>query len=113
MSFFDIIKTIIPLLLIVGLLYGVLVFVKKYGISIKGGKQGSVNINILNSQMIMPKKFISVVQVEDKLLVLGVSEHSITLLKELDQHEEAQKQNLVIDDKNNFLNLLKKNLGLK
>jgi len=113
MSFFDIIKAIIPLLLIVGLLYGVLLFVKKYGVPIKGNKAGSVHINVLSSQMIMPKKFISIVKVEDKLLVLGVSEHSITLLKELNQPEETQNQNISFNEKNNFLDVLKKNLGLK
>ena len=113
MSFLDIIKAVIPLFFIVGLLYGVLLLVKKYGISIKANKSGSVSVNILSSQMIMPKKFISIVKVEDKLLVLGISEHSITLLKELDQPVEPAKQIINYDDKNNFLDMLKKNLGLR
>lgn len=113
MSFFDIIKTVIPLFLIVALMYGVLIFVKKYGIKINGNKTGSVHINIISSQMIMPKRFISVVKVEDKLLVLGISEQSITLLKELNQPEDFPKQSIVINEKMNFLDSLKKNLGLK
>ncbi len=113
MSLFDIIKTLIPLFLIVALMYGVLVFVKKYGIKINGNKSGSVHINIISSQMIMPKKYISVVKVEDKLLVLGVSEQSITLLKELNQPEDLPKPNAAINEKLNFLDSLKKNLGLK
>ncbi len=113
MAFVDVVKAIIPLLIIVGLLYGVLFFIKKYGVSFKGKKNGSVNINVLSSQMIMPKKYISVVKVEDKFLVLGVSENSITLLKELDKTAEANEPFKVNDGKNNFLDLLKKNLGLK
>lgn len=113
MTFLDILKALIPLLLIVGLLYGVLFLIKKYGISFKGKKNGSVNINVLSSQMIMPKKYISVVKVEEKLLVLGVSENSITLLKELDKPTEVNKPYAVKEEKNNFLDLLKKNLGLK
>lgn len=113
MTFIEIIKAIIPLLVIVGLLYGVLFFIKKYGVSFKGKRNGSVNINVLSSQMIMPKKYISVVRVDDKLLVLGVSENSISLLKELDKSLEESKPYAANVEKNNFLDLLKKNLGLK
>ena len=117
MSFFEILKAFLPLVLIVGLLYGVLFFVKKYGISFKGKKFNTVPIDVLNSQMIMPKKFISVVRVENNLLVLGVSEHSITLLKELDlppeKIEETNTKSPYGMDKNNFLDVLKKNLGMK
>ena len=113
MSFLDVLKAIIPLFIIVGLLYGVLLFVKKYGVSLKGNRSGSVPVIILSSQMIMPKKFISIVKVEDKLLVLGISEQSITLLKELDQPAELQKSAGSFEEKNNFLNVLKRNLGLR
>ncbi|MHB8578613.1 MAG: flagellar biosynthetic protein FliO [Ignavibacteriaceae bacterium] len=113
MSIFDVIKAIIPLFIIVALLYGVLLFVKRYGVSLKGNKSSSVVINVLSSQMIMPKKFISIVKVEDKLLVLGVSEQSITLLKELDQPLVSQRQSGSFEEKNNFLDVLKKNIGLK
>jgi flagellar protein FliO/FliZ len=37
--------------------------------------------------MIMPKKFLSVVRVNNKLLILGVSENNISLLKEIDADE--------------------------
>ena len=113
MSFFDIVKALLPLVVIVGLLYGVLLFIKKYGVSLKGNKAGSVSINVLSSQMIMPKKFISVVKVEDKLLVLGVSENSITLLKELENTDELENPYLTAESKNSFVDLLKKNLGIR
>ena len=113
MSFFDIVKALLPLVVIVGLLYGVLLFIKKYGVSLKGNKAGSVSINVLSSQMIMPKKFISVVKVEDKLLVLGVSENSITLLKELENTDELENPYLPAESKNSFVDLLKKNLGIR
>ena len=113
MSFFDIVKAFIPLIVIIGLLYGVLLFIKKYGITFKGNKAGSVPISVLSSQMIMPKKFISVVKVADKLLILGVSDGSITLLKELDQVSEPVNTFLPKDPKVNFVDLLKKNLGIR
>ena len=113
MSFLDIVKALIPLLVIIGLLYGVLVFVRRYGISVKGKKSGAVSIDVISTQMIMPKKFISVIKIEDRLLVLGVSEQSITLIKEMDKSVEINSKPALDTDKNNFLDLLKKNLGMK
>jgi flagellar protein FliO/FliZ len=82
MSFFEIVKLIFPLLLICLMLYGLLVFVKRY--SFKRGGNALLDIKVINNQMIMPKKFLSVVKVKDKLLILGICENSITLLKEID-----------------------------
>ncbi len=114
MNFLAIVKALIPLILIVGLLYGVLFFVRKYGVSLKGKGSGLVNIKVLSSQLLMPKKYISVVKVEDKILVLGVSEHSISLLKELEaKEEEFNADNYPQVNDQSFLKILKKNLGLK
>jgi len=116
MTLADVLKALIPLFLIVGLLYGVLWFVKKYGVSVRGKGKSKVPVTVLSSQMIMPKKFISIVEIQNKLLVLGVSENSITLLKELEGPAESNTVvNTKIDgeDKNNFLDLLKKNLGIR
>jgi flagellar protein FliO/FliZ len=67
------------------MLYGLLVLVKKY--SFKRGGKALLDIKVINNQMIMPKKFLSVVKVKDKLLILGVSETNITLLKEINADE--------------------------
>jgi flagellar protein FliO/FliZ len=110
----DLIKALIPLLLIVALLYGVLVFIKKYGIKFKGKNEpDSLKIKVLSNQMIMPKRFISVVKIEDKKLVLGISEHSITLLKELDSAVNDFEMRKDEPGKENFLDVLKKNFGLR
>ncbi len=113
MQIMDIVTAVIPLLVIVVLLYGVLFFIKKYGIKFNKNKSGAVLIKVISSQMIMPKKFISVVKVEDKLLVLGISENSITLLKEMDDKITPNDKTGNEAEKNNFFDLLKKNLGIK
>jgi flagellar protein FliO/FliZ len=116
MTIAEVFKALIPLFLIVGLLYGVLWFVKKYGVSAGGKGKAKIPVNVLSSQMIMPKKFISIVEIQNRLLVLGVSENSITLLKELDGPAETINTNSTAingEDKNNFLDLLKKNLGMR
>ena len=88
MSFFDIVKAFVPLILIVGLLYAVLYFVRKNGITIKGKKSSLVKIEVLSTQSIIPKKYISVVRVQDKFLILGISDNSVSLLKEIEGIDE-------------------------
>ncbi|MFO7445025.1 MAG: flagellar biosynthetic protein FliO [Ignavibacteriaceae bacterium] len=121
MGFFDILGAFVPLIIIVALLYGVLIFVKKYGYNLKGKEFSPLDIKVISTKMIMPKRFISVIKVQDKLLVLGVSEHSINLLKELESDiEDSKTDNTaetwnsgVINSGGSFFNILKKNIGIK
>lgn len=115
MDFFSIVKIIFLLLLILGMVYGALFLMKKY--VYVTDKKGSklIRIKVLSTQMILPKKFIQVVQVHDKILVLGVSEHSINLLQEFEGLSETLNDNesTKLEFKDNFLDILKKNLGMK
>ncbi len=112
MGFYDVIKVFFPLLLIVGLLYTVLHFVKKSGFSIRNNSSKiykNLNIKVVSNQMIMPKKFISIVKIKDKFLVLGVSENSINMLKEFDDEIEYEEHvNNEKGSENNFLSILKR-----
>jgi len=114
MDFFDVLKALFPLVLVIGLLYGVLIFIKRKGITVTGKKSKIFAIDVISTQSIMPKKYISVVKVEDKYLVLGVSEQSINLLKELDVDETHLSESEEPENiKTNFLDTLKKNLWTK
>ncbi len=114
MTIFDLLKAFLPLILLVGLLYALLRYVKRKGFSINSKSTGPLKINVLNTKMIMPKKYISVVKVNDRLLVLGVSENSINLLKEFeDDITTDEEQNQMVPGKNNFFELFKKNLGIR
>ena len=106
MSILDAFKLFLPLILICGLLYGLLLFVKKF--SFKKGKNSALNIKVVNNQMIMPKKFISVVQVSDKMLVLGISEGSITLLKEIQAEDVEIIEDTNSEPKQQFAEIFKK-----
>jgi len=106
MSFFDIVKLIFPLLIISLMLYGLLLFVKKY--SFKRGGKSLQNIKVLSNQMIMPKKFLSVVRVKDKLLILGLSENNISLLKEIDAEESDMMDETHTAHNQGFTDLFRK-----
>jgi flagellar protein FliO/FliZ len=113
MSIIEIIKSFIPLILIFGLLFGVLILVKKYSFSLNGKKTNLLNINVLFNQMILPKKYLSVVRVENKLLILGISENNISLLKELEYNPAQPNETNIKDNKQNLINIFKQNLGMK
>ncbi|MBZ0198933.1 MAG: flagellar biosynthetic protein FliO [Ignavibacteriaceae bacterium] len=113
MGFFDVVKALIPLLFILGLLYGALWYVRKRSFSFGGKKVHGINIKVLGTQLLMPKKYVSIVKVHNKVLVLGISEGSVNLLKELDESAIEIEPDDIGEAKPNFGELLKKNLGLK
>jgi flagellar protein FliO/FliZ len=113
MSFIDIIKSIAPLILILGLLFGILILVKKHSFSLNGKKIKNINVSVLFNQMILPKKYLSFVKIKDKLFVLGISENNITLLKEFDYDDFDTDEINKDQTKLNFVEILKQNLGIR
>lgn len=114
MSIFDITQAFLPLLLVIIILGITLYFVKRYTFTMKGGKRVPLKIEVLSNQLIMPKKYLSIVRVENKIILLGVSEAGITLIKEFDsinlpENNEIQDNN----QKKSFYELLKQNLGMR
>ena len=70
MSLAELLKLIFPLLIISALLFGLLVFAKRF--SLPKGKSNFLNIKVLSSQMLMPKKFISIVKALSMQYTAGV-----------------------------------------
>jgi len=113
MDVWSIIKIIFFLGLILGLMYLLMFIVKKYFYSFDQKNPKLIKIKVLSTQMLLPKKYIQVVQVKDQILVLGVSDGSINLLTQLENMNETVEEYHSPDLKENFLDLLKKNLGVK
>ncbi|MGE5352854.1 MAG: flagellar biosynthetic protein FliO [Acidobacteriota bacterium] len=120
MEFWNILKIIFLLILILGLMYGTLYLARKYFFTFDKSTKKLVKIKVLSTQMLLPKKYIQVVQVHDKILVLGVSDNSINLLQELNGpvtarlvEEETSRNDFKDNFKDNFVEILKKNLGMK
>ena len=76
-------KVIGALALVTGLMVILVVWLKKLGFSQKTLKQGSL-IRILDTRMIGPKKYISVLQIADQNIVVGITDQQITMLTGLD-----------------------------
>ena len=113
MTFFDIVKSIIPLVVVLGLLYGILLLVRKYSFSLNNKKIKNLHVDVVHNQLILPKKYLSLVRIKDKILVLGISENNISVLKEFDYAEFSENDDEIKDLKPNFVDILKQNLGMK
>lgn len=113
MGFFDIVKSIVPLVVVLGLLYGILLLVRKYSFSLNNKKNKNFHVDVVHNQIIMPKKYLSLVRIKDKILVLGISENNISVLKEFDYAEFSGDEDDVQSLKPNFVDILKQNLGMK
>ena len=114
MNTWDVMQVFLILGVMAGIMYGLLYLVKKYFYSFE--KKGGVDsrISILSTQVILPKKYVSVVKFNDTVYLLGVSDHSVNLIDKLDSGylDENNETNNEIE-KPNFLKLLKHNMGIK
>lgn len=102
--FFDIVKMVVALACIVGLIYGV-VYVLKRLLPGAGGVGGErLGIQVLSQINVGSRQRIAVIRVQDRTLVVGVTEGSINTLAELTPPDAAAKKEA--DDPKIFSELL-------
>ncbi len=84
-----IVKTFLTMLVVVGMMFGLLVVVRKFFYA----KPRFVNDNlkVLSSMSLQPKKSIYLVKVFDRVMLVGVSDNSIASLGEITDGEVLQK----------------------
>ncbi len=80
-----IIRMIGVLAIILGLLAIMAWMAKRWVPKLKGGENGV--IEVLVTQMVAPKRYVSVVRVGRKNLIIGMGEHEMTLLGTIGQEE--------------------------
>ncbi len=114
MNTWDIIQIFLILGAMAGIMYGMLFLVKKYLYSFekKGGSESRVQV--LSTQAILPKKYVSIVRFNDTVYMLGVADQSVSLIDKVDSSYLEKSENAETGkDKPNFLKLLKSNMGIK
>lgn len=80
-------KTFGSLVLVLGLIFALSWFAKKYLRPEKWAAIGGSGIKVIQSFSIEPKKKLMVVEVENQRLLLGIAENSITCLTQLPDRE--------------------------
>ncbi|PID62469.1 MAG: hypothetical protein CR986_01495 [Ignavibacteriae bacterium] len=112
MSTWDILQIFLILALMMGMLYGLLFLIKKYLYSYQSKGDSGSKIEIISTQVLMPKKYVSVIKFNSSFYLLGVSDNSVNLIDKLDNEclENPLEEN--IERKQSFLSLLKSNMGI-
>lgn len=114
MKTWDIIQIFLILGVMMGVMYALLYLVKKYFYSFE--KKGGANskIQVLSTQVILPKKYVSVIKFNEVVYLLGVSDQSVNLIDKVGSSLDEEISDEIKDsEKPNFLQLLKKNMGIK
>lgn len=88
MNTWDILKMLFPIIAILAILLVALYFVKRTQLKIGGKKSDPFGMKVIYTLSILPKRYVSIVKIEDKLLVLGISDNSVNLLKEMEWDEK-------------------------
>ncbi|MBI2416454.1 MAG: flagellar biosynthetic protein FliO [Ignavibacteriales bacterium] len=102
MGFVDIFKVILILTLLVGVMYLVLYLTKKFLYQGNSRVGAAHAIKVLATQMIMPKKYVSIIQIEQVEYIVGIADNSFTLLDkrpasnppETESHEDTLMKRL-------------------
>ena len=113
MNTWDIVKIFLILGAMMGIMYALLYLVKKYFYSFEKKGEAITNVQVLSTQVILPKKYVSVIKFNNTTYLLGVSDQSVNLIDKIDTLNEIENSDNVSVEKPNFLNLLKKNMGFK
>lgn len=92
------VRMILVLIIVVGLIYGVLWFIKKKTNVVKTDDEYLRRAAYIN---IAPGKTIEVITLIDKAYLIGVTEDNITMLGEIQDEELIKAMNLTADQKNN------------
>lgn len=82
-----IIRTIGALAMIIGLILAMLYGLRKWGKRIHG--DGLEMIQVLSTRMILPRRYISLVKVPGRILIVGSSDQTMVLLGSLDEDDLA------------------------
>ena len=81
-------RTMVSLILLVGLIYAAMFFLRRFVNRRRGS--GGLSIRILGSTFLGPKKGIYLVEVEGRRLLLGVTDGAISYLTELEKGADEE-----------------------
>ncbi|MBD3410768.1 MAG: flagellar biosynthetic protein FliO [Ignavibacteriales bacterium] len=112
MSAYDVVRLFVVLVVVLGVIYGVLYLMKRFLYEPRG-RTAKLKMETLGMIAVAPKKYVAAVRVRDKVLVVGVSEQSITLLDKLEDVPEELLREDAKSERPNFLDYMKQSLGGK
>ncbi len=86
-----VVKTLLSLAAVLALMGAVVFVMKRFMLGGRSSSSHIVEMRVLGTMMLQPKRVISVVKVMNKVLILGVSEHGMQTLGELNDEQSLQQ----------------------
>jgi flagellar protein FliO/FliZ len=84
-------KTFLSLAAVIALMIGVVFVMKKYVYGSQGSSSNTIEMKIVGTIMLQPKRSVSVLKVMNKVLIVGVTEQGIQALGEIDDEQSLQE----------------------
>lgn len=89
--FWSFVKMLTTLVVVIGLMIGAMVLMKKYFYQSPGTSESSDMIHVISSYYLGPKKSIMLVEVLGQIILLGVSDHQMSMLTTLTEPDAMDK----------------------
>ncbi len=114
-----ILKTLFSLAAVLGLMFALVFLMKKFFYGSRSQSSSAVEIEILGSRTLAPKRSVYVLQVMEKVIVVGMTEQGMQTLTEMDGSvtrnetmiEHFRHQGETAEPKTNFPSYLSKHLN--
>jgi len=103
-------NTFASLLLLVGVLAGILFYVKKIALKYSKNKFNATGVEILSKMPLQTKTNLYIIKVNNKKLLIGVTENSIQTLADLTDENDLQQQITYKNRKENIAPTKKTNI---
>jgi flagellar biogenesis protein FliO len=83
-------KTLGSLVAVLGLMFALVVVLKKYLYGFQSTRSTLISIDVLGQRVIQPKRSIVVVKVLNKVFIIGMTEEGMQMLGEIDDEDVLQ-----------------------
>ena len=76
-------KTLASLVAVLGLMFGLVVVMKKYMYGFQAARSSLISVDVLGQRLVQPKRSVVVVKVLNKIMIVGMTEAGMTSLGEI------------------------------
>jgi flagellar biogenesis protein FliO len=85
-----VVKTLLSLAAVIALMIGVVFVMKKFTYGAQGASSAVIDMKVIGTMMLQPKRSVSLLKVMNKVLIVGITEDGMRTLGEISDAESLQ-----------------------